>query len=198
MGRARVCDVLVKRRQCFFLPDPKAMVKVALVGERSVSQNIRVCDIWNRGRSNSVISGCVGDSFTPWDSSTVGKAGKFQRGLISKFGRRELRVFVVWSFKYGLLYTPKIHESNLIINGIWGLLLNKPFLSWTSCSIDLRKAKTSKIFLRVILYESFLFSSSSGFCSQSLYSYTFHQKLIVTCFSSIMYPSSVFLTKCSE
>lgn len=45
MGRTRVCDVLVKRRQCFFLLDPKAMVKVSLAGERSVSQNIRVCDI---------------------------------------------------------------------------------------------------------------------------------------------------------
>lgn len=45
MGRACVCDVLAKGGQCLFLPGLKAMVKIALTGERSESQNIRVWDI---------------------------------------------------------------------------------------------------------------------------------------------------------
>lgn len=70
MGRARVCDVLVKRRQCFFLPDPKAMVKVALAEDRSVSQNIRVSSEIEAGVTQ-LFQAYVSDNITPWDSSTA-------------------------------------------------------------------------------------------------------------------------------
>lgn len=63
-------------------------------------------------------------------------------------------------FKYDLLYTKKLIKAmTLILKGTWGLLLNKPFLSWAIHAIDLRKTKVNKVFLSLILYERFLFSS---------------------------------------